>query len=132
MWVRRALVDDFVEVEEAGIGDALFAEGLQAIAAVVGEEPGRAEGDGAWCCGDLARGVLFERFVEFGGRDEIGGEGARSSHLEERIVALRSAERRGKVGARSPEEGRCRHGVLSFWPLSGGHEKSGGRVVTMF
>jgi hypothetical protein len=132
VWVGRVLIDDFVEVEEAGIGDAFFAEGLQAIAAVVGEEPGCAEGDGAWCCGDLARGVLFERFVEFGGRDEIGGERASSSNFEERMLALGSAERRGEVGTSSTEEGRCRHGVLSLWPLSGGHGKSVGRVVTMF
>lgn len=112
MWVRRPLVDDFVEVEEASIGDALFAEGLQAISAVVGEEPGCAEGDGAWCCGDLARGVLVESFIQFGGCDEVGGERTRRSYLEERVVALRAAERRGKVGAGSSEEGR--HGVLSF------------------
>jgi hypothetical protein len=71
VWVWRALVDDFVKVEEASIGDTLFAEGLQAIAAVVGEEPGCAEGDGAWCCGDLARGVRLEGFVQFCRRDEV-------------------------------------------------------------
>ncbi len=36
MRVWRALVAHFVKVEEAGVGDAFLAEGLQAIATVVG------------------------------------------------------------------------------------------------
>jgi hypothetical protein len=52
--VRRTLVTYFVKVEEAGIRDAFLAEGLQAIAAIVGEEPACAEGDGLWSCRDLA------------------------------------------------------------------------------
>ena len=62
MWVGRVLIDDFVEVEEAGIGDAFLAEGLQAITAVVGQKPACAEWDGLWSCRDLAWRVLFQRF----------------------------------------------------------------------
>ena len=76
MWVRRALVTDLVEIEEARGGDPFLAEGLESIAAVVGEEPACAEGDGLWRCGNLARGVLFQCSVQLGGRDEVGGEGA--------------------------------------------------------
>lgn len=54
MRVRRALVTHLIEVEEAGIRDAFLAEGLQAIAAVVGEEPACAEGNGLRSCRDLA------------------------------------------------------------------------------
>lgn len=132
MWVRRALVDYFVEVEEPGIGDPLLSEGLQAIAPVIGEEPACAEGDGAWCCGDLAGRVLFESCVKFGGRDEVGGEGVGASRgdFEERMVALCSVE--GRIASSSEQEGSCRHGVLSYWSLSVAHEKSGLEVVTMF
>lgn len=43
MRVRRALVTHFIEVEETGIWDTFLAEGIEPIAAVVGEEPGGAE-----------------------------------------------------------------------------------------
>ena len=62
MRVWRALVAHFIKVEEAGIGDAFLAEGLQAIAAVVGQKPACAEWDGLWSCRDLAWRVLFQRF----------------------------------------------------------------------
>ncbi len=39
MRIGTPLVDDFIEVEEAGIRDAFLAEGVQTLAAVVGEEP---------------------------------------------------------------------------------------------
>ncbi len=75
MWVRRSLVDYFVEVEEASVRNPLFTEGLQAIAPIVWEEPACAEGYSTWCCGDLAGRVLFKSSVKFVRCDEVGGEG---------------------------------------------------------
>ncbi len=75
MRIRGVLVDYLIEVEETGIRDSLFTEGLQAIAPVVWEKPAGAKGDGTWCCGDLAGRVLFESGVEFGGCDEVRGKG---------------------------------------------------------
>ena len=60
MWVWRALVNDFVEIEESSIGDSFFAEGLQTAAAVVGEEPCCAERDGTWGGGDFGGRVLLQ------------------------------------------------------------------------
>lgn len=118
MRVGRTLVDDFVEIEEAGIGDALLAEGLQATAAIIGEEPAGAEGDGARCCGDLAWRVLLQRGLQFGGGNEVGGEGVRARRqIEERMAALWSVEGGGTNS--SKHEGSCRHGVLSFLAVIG-------------
>ena len=62
MRVGRVLVDDFVEVEEAGLRDSLFAEGLKAIEWRGREEPCCADGHCSWGCGYLGWGVLLEGF----------------------------------------------------------------------
>jgi len=69
------MVYDGVEVEEVRGGDAFLAEDLGAGAVVgfVGEEPGGAEGDGAWGGGDFGQDVLFESGGEGGGGDDVGG-----------------------------------------------------------
>lgn len=77
MWIRRALIDDFVEVEESCIGDSFIAEGLysRSILRVVWHEPCCAERDGAWGGGDLGGRVLLNGLGELGWRDEVGIEG---------------------------------------------------------
>jgi hypothetical protein len=65
-------VFDCIEVEEACVRNALFEEGLVAIAAIVGEEPRGAERDDAGCRGELAMDVLLQDGIQFFGRDEVG------------------------------------------------------------
>ena len=76
MRVRGIVIFDGVKIEEAGAGDAGFAEDLltRALLGIVGEEPGGAEGDGAGRCGDCGGDVFGEGEGEFGGGDEVGGE----------------------------------------------------------
>jgi hypothetical protein len=59
VWVWRVRVFDSIEIEEACAGDALGEVGVVPIAAVVGQEPGRAERDDARFVGELA-GVVLE------------------------------------------------------------------------
>ncbi len=72
------MVGDGVEVEEAGGGDAFLVEdaGAGAVVGFVGEEPGGAERDGAWGCGDFGQDVLLEGSGEGGGSDDVRGEAA--------------------------------------------------------
>ena len=62
MRVWRALVTHLIQIKEAGIRDTLLSERLQAIAAIVGEEPACAEWDSLGSCRDLAWRVPFQRF----------------------------------------------------------------------
>ena len=73
MWIWRVRVLDGIEIEEAGLWNALGEEGVVAIPAVVGQEPGCAEGDDAGLVGELA-GVAFKGRTELRGGDEVGGE----------------------------------------------------------
>src|ERR1700710_3135642 len=53
MWVGRVSVNDLIYIEEAGIGNSLLAEGLEAIERRGREEPRRTDGDGPWGSRDL-------------------------------------------------------------------------------
>lgn len=68
-------VDDLVEIKEAGLWDALLAEGLDASAAVgvVWHKPCCAEGNDTRVCTDGGRRVLLQGLAEFAGGHEIGG-----------------------------------------------------------
>lgn len=114
--VLRVLVDDLIEVEEAGLGDALLAEDLDAGAAlgVVWHEPRGTEGDDAGVGADRGGGVLLEGFVELLGGDEIGGEGAAGAacHKEGRGGSVGSemgSRRCGPCGTGWPEDGYGGH-----------------------
>ncbi len=81
MRIRRVIVFNGVEVEEAGGGDAGVTEDLLACTAAgfVGQEPGCAEGNGARGGRDFGQDVLFQGGGECGGGNDVrvvgGGEG---------------------------------------------------------
>lgn len=61
MWVGRVSGTDCIKVEEAGIGNALLAKGVNAFEGIVGHKPCCAEGNCSRACCDLvlAGGVLL-------------------------------------------------------------------------
>ena len=82
MWVRRAFVNDLIEIKEPRGRDSFLAEGFKAIEGRVGEKPCRANGYCSWGGGDFAGRILFEGFVELGGGDQVRGESAGGCHVE--------------------------------------------------
>lgn len=76
MWVGRVSGTDCIKVEEAGIGNALLAKGVNAFEGIVGHKPCCAEGNCSRACCDLvlAGGVLLYlgiiSMAEGGGTDK--------------------------------------------------------------
>ena len=75
-------INHLIKIEEAGIGNPLLAEGLEAIERRRWEEPGRTDGDGPWSSGDLGRRSLLESFGQLLGGDEIRREAATKDRFE--------------------------------------------------
>lgn len=76
-------VNNLVEIEEASVWNTRFNERVEALAAIVWEEPCGANWNSAWEGRDLSWGVLLQCLVELLWGDQVVGEGSYAVHLEE-------------------------------------------------
>ncbi len=105
--VGRVLVLDLVEIEEAGLGDALLVEGLDAGAGIIGQKPGGTEGDDAGIGADGGGRTRLEGLSKLLGRHEIGREVSTGGHVGDLVF---SEEMPRKGSSRGGEDVDGRHG----------------------
>ena len=74
VWVGRVLVFHIIQVEEAGVGDAAFFEGVDPRPAIVGQEPRRTERNDPRGGRKLAVYIFLEGRVQLGWGDNVRGE----------------------------------------------------------